>query len=277
MAVPVRRGHGFFVARITAVFLLGATWLLFWAALAGAPSSVRICSGAALILFLGGEQSPDFIHYASEILPLLLLMCAIVVVLDGVERRPSVARISISGLCLGLVPFAKLQASVVAVVVGVILLWQVARHARHPYRSGLWLVSCACLPSVAILLPLALGGGLYEFWVRYILWARNYVGGGWGDWPPLGILPPQVHALISILKDQLLGGYVAAIAISATVAIVALPMRELLRDSKARRAFLKSPGAARLVIVVVILGVSVAAAMAPAKPWNTMRSCSFGR
>ena len=151
---------GFAVARITATVLLAATWLLFWAALARAPSSVRICSGAALILFLGGEQSPDFIHYASEILPLLLLMCAIVVVLDAVERRPSAARISIAGLCLGLVPFAKLQASVVAVVVGVILLWQVARHARHPFRSALWLVSCACLPTVVILSPLALAGGL---------------------------------------------------------------------------------------------------------------------
>ena len=259
---------GFAVARITATVLLGATWLLFWTALARAPSSVRICSGAALILFLGGEQSPDFIHYASEILPLFLLMCAMVVVLIAVERRPSIAQISIAGLCLGLVPFAKLQASVVAVAVGVILLWQVVRDARNPYRLALWLVSCACLPAVVILSPLALAGGLNEFWVRYILWAKNYVGGGWEELPALGILPPRLNALTKILHERLIAGYVAAAAISATAAITALPMRELARDSEARRAFLKSPGAARVIIVVVILGVSIGAAMAPGRPFH---------
>jgi hypothetical protein len=259
---------GFFVARVTATVLLGATWLLFWAALARAPNSARIYSGAALILFLGGEQSPDFIHYASEIVSLCLLMCAVVVALGAVETRPSIARISIAGICLGLVPFAKLQASVVAVVVGLVLLSQVMRQARNPYRSGLWLVSCACLPAIAILLPLALGGGLNEFWVRYILWAKNYVGGGWEELPALGILPPRLHALTRILHEHLLAGYVAAAAISATAAIAALPMRELARDPEARRMFLKSPGAARVVIVLVILGVSVAAAMTPGRPFH---------
>ena len=137
---------GFAVARITATFLIGATWLLFWAALASAPSFVRICAGAGLILFLGGEQSPDFIHYASEIVSLCFLMCAIVVVLIAVERRPSIAQIAIAGLCLGLVPFAKLQASVVAVALGVILLWQVVRMRAILIVRALWLVSCACSP-----------------------------------------------------------------------------------------------------------------------------------
>ena len=259
---------GFAVARITATVLLAATWLLFWAALARAPNFVRICAGAALILLLGGEQSPDFIHYASEILPLLLLMCAIVVVLDAVERRPSAARISIAGLCLGLVPFAKLQASVVAVVVGVIFLWQVARHARHPFRSALWLVSCACLPTVVILSPLALAGGLQEFWVRYIFWAKNYVEGGWEALPFSKTLPLPLAALMGVLHEHLIAGYMAAIAISTTAAIVAQSMRALARDYEARRMLLKSPGAARLIIVVVILGVSVGAAAAPGRPFH---------
>jgi len=258
---------GFAVARITATFLIGATWLLFWAALASAPSFVRVCAGAALILFLGGVQNPNYTHYSSELVPLFLLMGAMVVVLIAVERRPSIAQISIAGLCLGLVPFAKLQASIVAVALGVILLWQVVRHARHPYRSGLWLVSCACLPTVVILLPLALAGGWNEFWVRYIFWAKNYVGGGWGERPSFGILPPQLGALMVILRERMIGGYVAAIAISTTVAVAALPIRELARDSQARRMLLKNPEAARVVIVAVILGLSVAAVMAPSRPF----------
>ena len=60
--------------------------------------------------------------------------------------------------------------------------------------------------------------------------------------------------------NDLIAGYVAAIAISTTAAIVAQSMRALARDSEARRMLLKSPEAARLIIVVVILGVSVGAA-----------------
>ena len=57
---------GFAVARITATFLIGATWLLFWAALASAPSFVRVCAGAGLILFLGGVQNPNYTHYPAS-------------------------------------------------------------------------------------------------------------------------------------------------------------------------------------------------------------------
>ena len=182
---------GFAVARITATFLIGATWLLFWAALASAPSFVRICAGAGLILFLGGVQSPDFTHYASELVPLFLLMCAMVVVLIAVERRPSIAQFD-----RGLMP----GACAVRKASGVGRRGRLGRDpplASRPRMHGilfvraLWLVSCACLPAVAILLPLALAGGLYEFWVRYIFWAKNYVDGGWGELPRSGILPPR--------------------------------------------------------------------------------------
>jgi hypothetical protein len=50
---------GFAVARITATFLIGATWLLFWAALASAPSFVRVCAGAALNLVPGRGAEPE--------------------------------------------------------------------------------------------------------------------------------------------------------------------------------------------------------------------------
>ena len=122
-------------------------------------------------------------------------------------------------------------------------------------------------PTVVILSPLALAGGWNEFWMRYIFWAKNYVGGGWGEWPSFGILPPQLSALMVILRERMIGGYVAAIAISTTVAVAALPIRKLARDSQARRMLLKNPEAARVVIVAVILGLSVAAVMAPSRPF----------
>ena len=47
---------GFAVARITAIALLGGTWLLIFSALASTTRPVRICLGACLILFLGGDS-----------------------------------------------------------------------------------------------------------------------------------------------------------------------------------------------------------------------------
>ncbi len=259
---------GFFVARVTATVLLVATWLLFLAALASASIAVRIFTSAPLILFLGGVGSRDLLHYASELLPLLLLMCAMVTALDAVVRPPSVVRYSIAGLCLGLVPFAKLQASVVALALGAILFWQVVRGSQRPIRSGLWLMGCACLPAVAILAPLALAGGLEEFWQRYILWSKNYVDGGWLKLSSPGIIPPQLFALTGILHERLLAAYAAATVASAIAALVALPLIDIARDPDARREFLRSAPARRFTIVVAVFVLSLGSAIVPGRPFQ---------
>src|SRR5262249_47717254 len=80
---------GFAVARITATFLIGATWFLLWTALASAPAFVRVWTCACLILFMGGTQFFDFIHYSSEIVPSFLLMGAMTVTMVAVERQPN--------------------------------------------------------------------------------------------------------------------------------------------------------------------------------------------
>src|SRR5271166_1777452 len=130
---------GFAAARITATFLIGATWISFWTALASAPTFVRIWASACLILFMGGAQNPQFIHYSSELVPSFLLMGATVVTMVAVERPPTLPQICCAGLCLGLVPFAKLQVVPIAVTLGVILLWQVVRQEPRPYRSSVLL------------------------------------------------------------------------------------------------------------------------------------------
>lgn len=258
---------GFAVARITAAFLLGSTWLLFWIALKSAPTSIRISSSAGLILVLGGTQSTDFIHYASEIPASFLIMAAMVVALIAAERRPSAAQICISGLCLGFVPFVKVQGAIIAVLLGVILLWQVVRQASRPYRSALGLLACACLPAAILLLPLAAAGGLYDFWASYIGFAQNYVTGGWGEVASYGILPPKLHALARILHGNLLGASLAATAIITTLAVAALPLRKMIGRPARLWIFLRQPEEMRVAIVFFILGVSLWSVIAPARPF----------
>lgn len=255
---------GFAAARITAVFLLGSTWLLFWIALKSAPTSIRISSSAGLILVLGGTQTTDFIHYASEIPSSFLIMAALVVALIAVERRPGAAQICIAGLCLGLVPFVKVQAAIIAVVLGAILLWQVMLKASRPYWSALLLLICACLPAAVLLLPLAAAGGLYDFWASYIGFARNYVAGGWGEVTPYGILPPRLHALARILYENLPG---ISLAATAMVTALALLIRQVVGRRPRLRMLLRQPEGRRVAIVFFMLGVSLWAVIAPARPF----------
>ena len=260
---------GFGAARITATFLIGATWLLFWSTLASAPTFVRVWASACLILFMGGVRFPDFIHYSSEIVPSFLLMGAMGVTMVAVARRPNPAQICVAGFCLGLVPFAKPQAAIIAATFGVILLWLVVRQATRPYRSALLLISCACLPAVALLVPLAIAGGLHDFWVSYLLGAKYFVGaGGWAEWESSQTWPAHLYAIHYILSERSLGTYVATFAGAASLAIVALPIRELVRGASAQRTFLAYPEAVRTFIAFIVLVISVSAVIVPGRGFS---------
>jgi hypothetical protein len=262
---------GFAVARITATLLISATWFFFWTALASTPTHVRVWASACLILFMGGVQNPEFIHYSSEIVPSFLLFSAMVVTMVAVDRQPSLTQICVAGFCLGLVPFAKLQAAIIAATLGIILLSLIVRHATEPYRSVSLLISCACLPAVILLLPLAMGGGLHDFWVSYILHAKYYIVGSedWGRLQSSRIWPAQLRALYWILRENfygnLVGSYVAICVGAASLAIVALPIRKMVHNAPARRMFLKHPDALRTVIAFVVLVVSVCAVIASSR------------
>jgi hypothetical protein len=256
---------GFAVAHITATFLIGATWFFLCAALASAPKFVSVWASACLILFMGGVRNPEFIHYSSEVVPLFLLMSAIRVTMVAVERPPSVAQICVAGFCLGCVPFAKLQAVIIAATLGVILLLLIVRQVAQPYRSALLLISSTCLPALVLLLPLALDGGLPDFWMSYVLGAKYYLSlSDWGRLESSRIWPSQLRALRYILSGNLIGGYVATLV---GAAIASLPIREMVRRAPTRRMLMAHPDTLRTAVVFVVLVVSVCAVMAPSRPF----------
>jgi hypothetical protein len=113
-----------------------------------------------------------------------------------------------------------------------------------------------------------MGGGLNDFWMSYILAARYYVtSNGWEKLQSSDIWPAQVRALRYILSGTLIGGYVATFAGAASLAIVALPIREMVRSAPARRMLSGHAGAVRTAIVFVVLVVSVCAVILPARPF----------
>jgi hypothetical protein len=261
---------GFPVARISATFLIGCTWFFLWTALSSAPAFIRFWTSACLILFMGGTQFSDFTHYSSEIVPSFLLMGAMAVAMVAVERQPSLIQIFIASICLGLVPFAKLQAAVIAAILGVILLWLVVRQAPRPYRSVVLLISGACLPAVILLLPLTVAGGVRDFWASYILHATYYVSGSeaWGRVPSSRIWPGQLRALHQILSGNLIGGYVAALSIATVLAILTLSVEVLVRGATPWRMVVKRSDTVRTIIAFVVLMASVCAVIASARAFT---------
>ena len=258
---------GFAVARITTIALVGATWLLTVSALSSAPRAVRVCLAACLIVFLGGIQATGLVHYSSEIVPVFFLMCALRIILSGVERPLTTAQLCLAGFCLGLVPFAKLQATIIAAVMGLILVSQVMlQMRRRPYRSGAWLVFSACLPALILLGPLAAAGGLSDFWSSYVGFATNYLGKGWGEIQASSKFMASVDGLIGVIREHLIRGYFMVMAVTTLLGLVAL-VRQVSGAGQARAAVFKSPEAVRWAIAGAALAASIWAVMAPARPF----------
>lgn len=72
---------------------------------------------------LGLTQNQDFLNYNSELLSIVLLSgCLYGIALLLALKNPSILKVALIGLGLGLVPFAKLQAMPIALVTGGVVL-----------------------------------------------------------------------------------------------------------------------------------------------------------
>jgi hypothetical protein len=110
----------YITAHLTAFFLISVClWLLFRTARLWFGEPAARLALLPLIFVLGLTQNGDFLHYNSELIPLVLLslsyyLYAILLTQD----QPRVGQIALIGLLLGMVPFGKLQAVPLAATVG---------------------------------------------------------------------------------------------------------------------------------------------------------------
>ena len=168
-------------ARLTTVVLAAGTWLFTYFALAGTQPAIRVGILATLLVFFAGAQFFDFTHYSSERLSMFLLSIATlvtVVVARGYRGRHLLPLLFVTGVLLGSVPFAKLQASPIAVVWGAALAGLIAfgdGDRRNKLANLSALALGAILTPAVILVPLAFTDGLTNFWMSYIGFALHYV------------------------------------------------------------------------------------------------------
>jgi hypothetical protein len=123
--------------------------------------------------------APDFLHYSSELVPVLLMSVALAVIARARQAAggPGWRLGFVAGALLGLAPWAKLQSGPVALALG---LWAMAdglltdsalRTVRRRYAASL--LAGAILPGAILLAWVVVAGAGEEFWRVYIINGLN--------------------------------------------------------------------------------------------------------
>ncbi len=176
LLLPRLLGFGFdyTAARVLGLACIGGSLAFLF-------GSLRQFFGAAVarlawvppLLFLSFVQNPDFVHYSSEHVPLVLLAGATWLFAKSfLEKKTPVGRAFLLGLLLGMVPFGKLQGVPAAGVVAVfaaVLFWQ-----RGNGRGLVALVAGGLTFPLVVVALAAAFGVLGDFLTFYLLGNAQY-------------------------------------------------------------------------------------------------------
>lgn len=168
-------GFDYTAARVLGLGCIGgALLLLFFALRRLYGGTVARLVWVPALLFLTFTQTPDFVHYSSEHVPLLLLTGAIALLARSfTEKATPPGRAFALGLLLGMVPFGKLQGVPAAGVVALFAALAFWRRQGNG-RAVVWLVAGGlAFPLLAVGLSAALGV-LDDLWTFYIVGNLQY-------------------------------------------------------------------------------------------------------
>lgn len=205
------------------------------------------------LIFLAFTQEPDYVHYSSEQVPLLLLsVCLALVAKISVQKIPSVWPAFGLGFVAGLVPFAKVQAvpqAFVLVIGGLYLTYLQYRQTRNTRPLLLLLAGGITFP--ALTLVWMLGYGVFQDFIDFYILGNVAYAGGSGDVS----IPTQFGKLVLLSPD-----------FTALLGIVGL--LTLLGVVAGRRASSPTPVSLSLFIPLLILAYGLAAVYAATKSGN---------
>lgn len=167
--------YTFCTLHVLAAFCLAVTLLSAFVAIEGlwgeAPALVALAAGT---WWLGLVPDADFTHYSSELIPDLLIATGLVALLNARRSESGGGGFAaLTGLLLGLVPWAKPQAVPIALVLGLAAVLMLGGDpARSPRQRGQavgWLLAGALLPSGLLLAWIHGAGAWDQFWNSYIV------------------------------------------------------------------------------------------------------------
>src|SRR6185312_17178058 len=100
----------------------------------------------------------------------LLIASSVLLTFQMIECKPEWKTAFISGLLLGCIPFAKLQATPIGFAIGITQFGLLLGKGWIRIRPVVALIIGASCPAALILLPLARTEGLADFWISYVRW-----------------------------------------------------------------------------------------------------------
>lgn len=161
----------FATARLTAVGLISGAWLFIYGALKGVPPVARIGAAAIMMMLLIATGSPDFLHYSSERLSIFLLCAPIFLMIT----QRSTWSFALTGLALGCVPFAKLQAAPIAFALGAAVVAAAWFGQSDHVKKAAAAIVAGCAPTALIVALMSVAGDLHELWDSYLGWAITFM------------------------------------------------------------------------------------------------------
>jgi hypothetical protein len=238
----------FAATRITAA-------LLIWAGLVATGETLALVSGRQVariavlpvLAFAAFTTSPEFVHCSTELVPAALLAAAVFgLVRQGL--RPSTPRVWLTALLLGAVPFAKLQAAPIALLLGLVLVVQEFRAGRRANVTTA--IVAALLPTLAALTLVTLTDQRENMMIPYFLQNLFYSSGG---------RQPLAVVLREHWEQAVTNGYLPLWLTGSTVAVVAGLMRTPCSPRPLRRVGL---------IALAQVAAAIACVLAPGRPYQ---------
>lgn len=203
---------GFILLHAVSTLLAGLQVLVAHRTLLRLASEKTAALGALLVcLTYGIAGSTDYLHYSSELIPIVLLgvgfYCFVARLEGNFQNRPFLLLLlAVAGVALGSAPWAKLQALPIAGALGAVMLAAglFGRDASFvsPPRSRVLEIAVLCfgatLPSAAMLVVLWKTGAMDDFWRSYIL--NNLAYSGPMNW--FALVQHSVHLLVFTPLNQ---------------------------------------------------------------------------
>ncbi len=213
------------------------------------------------LIFLAFTQEVDYVHYSSEQVPLLLLSVCLALLAGLSQRKKKFTFLAKKapvwqsyglGLVAGMIPFAKLQAvplALLLVIGGIFMTYQYYRKSQNSKPLLALLAGGLTFPALALGWML-LHGLFQDFIDFYILGNAVYAGGG-----TLTGIPSQFGKMVLISPD-----FTALLCIIAIITVVGIVAG---RNSAPQAIPLNS-----LVVPLIILGYGLSAVYAATKSGN---------
>lgn len=266
LLLPRLAGCPFSYAAARVVGLLTTTGAIFFLYLAVRQVLRRPLARLAIVpttVFFALTIRSDFVHYSGELCPLLLLSVALFCLAKlWQSATQKVGLVLVIGLITGAVPFAKLQAAPLALIIGLTALMIVLRHspnAKTTVRNCALIILGGLTPLLAVLV-LTLSTGCFEvFKHSYLLANLNYAGQGRSFGQSVSSFPEffsHGELLTLCLKCEGILGIVVLIG-------TALITRQ--KTSQAEFTWVSSQEKQLLTFILIVSGVTLYSVLAPGR------------